>query len=343
MSDDAKRSNQQNLEFLIDTVRFLKSHFDNRIGSPIGGQLCSVGEVEAYREFDNHLAELLQLLQISNHPATEYAIPDNLKPYLKRALIERRLVMAKDVEQKKSRTVNPQILDVLENQLKPFDEFLHETDLQALKPARMPQLRDFLTMEGAERHEQSQLQLKERRYNEKTRCLLVYSLIRDDMEYYRFKCTLRDVPMVFAYIDIDEFKKFNTELGDTKVDRYFLPAFAAALEAHVYGRGYAYQYGGDEYAVILPNTTVDLAGKLLGQFQEKLRSLAIRNSARKVTVSIGFCTIDQDTYYTNEEIVSKAEEAKSFAKSDGRDRIATYRTELFEKEGLYVIMGSDSK
>ena len=52
--------------------------------------------------------------------------------------------------------------------------------------------------------------------------------------------------------NIDKFKDFNTKYGETQIDVRLLPRFMAALEAHVYSRGFAYRFGGDEYVVLLP-------------------------------------------------------------------------------------------
>src|SRR6516162_9933128 len=58
---------------------------------------------------------------------------------------------------------------------------------------------------------------------------------------------LRGIILAIAFLDIDDFKTFNTKYGETKIDLNLLPRFMQALEAHVYHHGHAYRQGGDEY------------------------------------------------------------------------------------------------
>ena len=52
--------------------------------------------------------------------------------------------------------------------------------------------------------------------------------------------------LAVAFLDIDDFKRFNSDYGETKVDRNLLTRFMQVLEAHVYHHGFAYRQGGKE-------------------------------------------------------------------------------------------------
>lgn len=41
-------------------------------------------------------------------------------------------------------------------------------------------------------------------------------------------------------------------LGEVEVDRKILPRFMRTIEAHVFARGFAYRFGGDEYVLLIP-------------------------------------------------------------------------------------------
>lgn len=334
MSTTAEQFKEQRLQFLRETTVKFVQELSKQVGDIIGGVFFDSQKIEGYSDFVRTVNDFIDHMNSNKSQGERYTVPEAFVPYAKRALIERRLQTARLVEDKKSMTRHAQIQKELESRLVPFDMILHEDAFKQVKPARMPQLTDFLTLEHAEKLEKTQL--APRSYNEKTKLLLVISLVNQDLDFYRAKCGMRGVPLTVAFMDIDKFKDFNTQLGNPDVDRYVLPPFATTLEAHIYGRGTAYQHGGDEYAVILPNTDKTLAVPILRQLQDKVRKLSFRGTDQKIILSIGVCEINNDTPYTNVEIEKRAEAASKFAKDSGRNRIATYRTESMERDDLYV-------
>jgi diguanylate cyclase (GGDEF)-like protein len=144
-----------------------------------------------------------------------------------------------------------------------------------------------------------------------------------------------DLSIMIAFMDIDKFKDFNTEMGETNVDLHVLPRFMATLEAQVYARGHAYRYGGDEYAVLLPNADTETGICILKEFQQKLVGLKYRGIERKTTVSIGVCEAQSDTHFTSAELLQRAEKAKNYAKENNRDCIATYGDP--DLDSMYVL------
>ncbi len=98
-----------------------------------------------------------------------------------------------------------------------------------------------------------------------------------------------------------------------------------ALEAFVFGRGYAYREGGDEYLVLLPGAGHDEAGYF---FQALRKHLECLNYAlgKGPTVSIGVCTANSTERLTALQIQQFANQAKAFAKKEGRNRVAVYGT-----------------
>ena len=119
------------------------------------------------------------------------------------------------------------------------------------------------------------------------------------------------IPVSIAFLDIDKFKDFNSEVGETHVDRHVLPVFMRAVEAHIYGHGFAYRFGGDEYALLMPNADADLAclsssgtSRECGLMEHGLR---FARSRRKITitVSVGLCVADRDCHLTDGELLQK--------------------------------------
>ncbi len=66
------------------------------------------------------------------------------------------------------------------------------------------------------------------------------------------------LPAVVAILDLDDFKSVNDTAGHATGDR-FLRTFAVQLTREIRETDHAFRYGGDEFLVILPNTTLEAA------------------------------------------------------------------------------------
>jgi diguanylate cyclase (GGDEF)-like protein len=148
-----------------------------------------------------------------------------------------------------------------------------------------------------------------------------------------------------AFMDIDNFKSFNTEYRETKVDRNILPRFMQLLEAHFKFHGHAYRQGGDEYLAIIPGLSPRFAIDFLEDLRLKVSRLEYPDVARNLTVSIGVCTADLDCPLTNRELQEMANRAKEKAKGSeeekkwgtGRNRIAAYQGNTFRDEDIKIV------
>src|SRR5262249_17371087 len=107
-------------------------------------------------------------------------------------------------------------------------------------------------------------------YDEKFHILRAPGLFSRDLEQIRWQCDMRNTSVVISYVDIDDFKSFNTKYGEIAVDRIVLPTFMSVLEAHMFAHGYAYRHGGDEYLLLLPNTSFEIATVFLDQLRRDL-------------------------------------------------------------------------
>ncbi|MBU3980844.1 MAG: diguanylate cyclase [Proteobacteria bacterium] len=254
-------------------------------------------------------------------------IESRLFPLLKKAIIHTRRSEAYNIEQRSGFTFNHNLRIKLENELTPFNNLMSHDWFKNTKLPRFPKLTDFISIQHAETYliENKKLSLYKRIYDEKFHILNAPSLFLPDLSYYRITCELRDLSLCVAYIDIDDFKQFNTEFGEPIVDRDILPSFMSALEAHVYLRGHAYRYGGDEYVVLLPNMSSLQACQFLESFQNKLESLKFFKINKQLEVSIGILEVSENDIETDREIEEKAAKAKNFAKDNKKNCIAFYK------------------
>ncbi|MBC2736152.1 MAG: GGDEF domain-containing protein [Desulfobacteraceae bacterium] len=132
-------------------------------------------------------------------------------------------------------------------------------------------------------------------------------------------------PLSLALLDIDQFKTINDTFGHPAGDAV-LKAFVALISRNIRQSDLLARYGGDEFAIILPEADRDSALR----FCEKLRELIASNTFRfeqqtlAVTTSIG---LQSYTHTDGEKTVNQfvaAADAKLYeAKNAGRNRICS--------------------
>lgn len=122
-------------------------------------------------------------------------------------------------------------------------------------------------------------------------------------------------PLSVAILDVDHFKTVNDLHGHPAGDAT-LAAIARALEAQRGGNGLAARTGGEEFALILPNVTLDGA-----ELQCEFIREAVQNMAHgfPVTISIGVTAFRDADDVT--AIYARADAALYAAKRGGRNRV----------------------
>lgn len=128
------------------------------------------------------------------------------------------------------------------------------------------------------------------------------------------------MPLGVVMMDLDGFKGVNDSLGHLAGDQ-LLREVASSMMG-VTGVENAYRYGGDEFAVIVPDggqrATLATAESLRQAF------LAINHpTAGRVSASFGVASFP-DSASTPEELVYRADMAMYLAKSSGKDRVASW-------------------
>ena len=125
-------------------------------------------------------------------------------------------------------------------------------------------------------------------------------------------------------IDIDRFKTFNDTYGHEAGD-LVLREFSSFLRKHVREEDFACRYGGDEFVVILPETSRDNARQRAEQLREGATHLGIRFRGKPIdgiTLSLGMAVYPYDGL-TVDAVLSAADAALYRAKTEGRDRVVT--------------------
>jgi diguanylate cyclase (GGDEF)-like protein len=133
-------------------------------------------------------------------------------------------------------------------------------------------------------------------------------------------------PLALAIVDLDNFKQFNDVYGHPAGDEC-LRAVAAALSGEM-GRpeDLAARFGGEEFAMLLPNTNAEGARRVAERIRAavlKLNITHLGNPWNRVSVSIGYASAMPTSADTALSLIQLADAALYRAKREGRNCVET--------------------
>jgi diguanylate cyclase (GGDEF)-like protein len=131
-------------------------------------------------------------------------------------------------------------------------------------------------------------------------------------------------PVSVALIDIDHFKVVNDTYGHLAGDTA-LRAIAGAIRAHLRSYDLAGRFGGEEFVVLLPQTTEAEALTIAERLRTHIAAMAIpindeeQATCIRLTVSVGIAALD-GTARELTDLLAAADSALYFAKDNGRNK-----------------------
>lgn len=133
--------------------------------------------------------------------------------------------------------------------------------------------------------------------------------------------TRKQQPLSFALLDIDHFKRINDEYSHAAGDEA-LREVARVLSAALDGDALLARWGGEEFAVLFPLTTLDVARTRCEAARAAIEHMNCDAFAPgwKMTLSGGVC--ERTGLVHHEKLVSRADQLLYEAKRAGRNRIA---------------------
>jgi diguanylate cyclase (GGDEF)-like protein len=134
-------------------------------------------------------------------------------------------------------------------------------------------------------------------------------------------------PLALAMIDLDAFKPINDQFGHVLGDKV-LRAVGSAISKSVRVSDIAARYGGDEFAVILPQTPAEGAMRVCERLLRNISEIVLQDETGRtfrITASLGLAYYPADDVETPEDLVHSADGALYGAKRSGKNRYTAVR------------------
>ena len=129
-------------------------------------------------------------------------------------------------------------------------------------------------------------------------------------------------PMSFMMLDVDNFKSYNDQYGHPEGDEA-LKLVGNVIRETLRGADVAARFGGEEFSILLPQTTSDEAITIAERIRHNIENTEF--AKRGVTVSIGVASCSAELC-ASADLISAADRALYEAKRKGRNLVLTFES-----------------
>ena len=131
-------------------------------------------------------------------------------------------------------------------------------------------------------------------------------------------------PFSIIIFDIDDFKSINDQFGHAAGD-YVLSEIPEALKGVTRQHDHIGRFGGDEFLIVLRNTSFSNACSIAERIKSKVEQRMFRHEGEEfhITVSLGVASADSSTQ-SADSLFKAADRANYNAKRDGGNRVSAY-------------------
>lgn len=127
-------------------------------------------------------------------------------------------------------------------------------------------------------------------------------------------------PLAISMVDIDNFKNINDTYGHVAGDEV-LRKLAGELRNHIRHPDVIGRYGGEEFLVVLPYSTVKAAAEQAERLRKYVQSLVIQSGENEITLTISMGLAQYKIHNEDwQSLLSRADAALYQAKNSGRNR-----------------------
>ena len=147
------------------------------------------------------------------------------------------------------------------------------------------------------------------------------------LEDARVRARRDQQPLSFAMLDIDHFKQVNDRYGHPMGDRV-IKSLALFLKQRLRKSDHIGRYGGEEFAVVLPDTDADTAARVLDDIRRRFAEIHFPAQPQDLSCSFSCGIAQLQGEQEAKVLASHADEALYRAKHAGRNRVETFASSL---------------
>ncbi|MEW5968223.1 MAG: diguanylate cyclase [Pseudomonadota bacterium] len=129
-----------------------------------------------------------------------------------------------------------------------------------------------------------------------------------------------DAPFCVAVLDIDNFKALNDQRGHQTGDDALIHLVKVAKE-QLRLTDHVARLGGEEFLIMMPNTPLDEAAKIVARLQRRLTKQYFLADNEKVLITFSAGVAERAAGETQETLVDRADAAMYEAKRQGKNRV----------------------
>ncbi|MNQ61702.1 Response regulator PleD [compost metagenome] len=147
------------------------------------------------------------------------------------------------------------------------------------------------------------------------------------LEDARVRARRDQQPLSFAMLDIDHFKQVNDRYGHPMGDRV-IKSLALFLKQRLRKSDHIGRYGGEEFAVVLPDTDAATAARVLDDIRRRFAEIHFPAQPQDLSCSFSCGIAELHGEQEAKALASHADEALYRAKHAGRNRVETFTSSL---------------
>lgn len=141
------------------------------------------------------------------------------------------------------------------------------------------------------------------------------------------RCSREKAPLSLVMIDVDKFKVYNDTYGHPQGDALLKTVAKTIADTLKRPADMAARWGGEEFAVLLPNTPLDGAVLIAESIRQNIEAAVIPlekgGKPTRVTASLGVACIIPHPDNSLKELTSAADKLLYAAKQSGRNRVCS--------------------
>ncbi|MGE5389594.1 MAG: diguanylate cyclase [Deltaproteobacteria bacterium] len=141
----------------------------------------------------------------------------------------------------------------------------------------------------------------------------IFQRLREEVE----RADRYHLPLSIMMLDLDYFKRINDKFGH-QVGDIVLTRVAQTLKQTLRLIDIAGRYGGEEFMVILPQTSLEDAVQVAERIRERIAGISLEGIHPRVSISIGVASFNEES---ESELLARADRLLYLAKANGRNRV----------------------